>query len=317
MMPLSLWFAFLISAFGQNYIRVDSPADAFSYTIDLDAAAVQRALRPVTDAVVAAKLPNWLYPGPDFKPSKASWDPVTGVVTATFRTGGSTEQLSAFYDQALRAQGLRVTSLPHPGSPGLQITGSGNAATVTVQIQPQTGSIQVITTYAPRTAPRRHFEAVSYDDRTGLLVVRDTAAGGDYQLDKRGIVANNLNRPGAVASENAAMPPWLPVYPGAAASPKGRITWLFTPTAEFVTGDSIRQVYDYYLAQLRIVGAAVKSSGINRSGTPLKDFDAYVIGIKGDDQVEIRIGEVVHMGFPAGTSGRRTGIGIRYTVPKR
>jgi hypothetical protein len=62
--------AFLISAFGQNYILVDSPADALSYTIDLDAAAVQRALRPVTDAVIAAKLPNWLYPGPDFKPSK-------------------------------------------------------------------------------------------------------------------------------------------------------------------------------------------------------------------------------------------------------
>ena len=70
MMPLPLRFAFLISAFGQNYIRVDSPADALSYTIDLDAAAVQRALRPVTDAVIAAKLPNRLYPGPDFKPSK-------------------------------------------------------------------------------------------------------------------------------------------------------------------------------------------------------------------------------------------------------
>ena len=32
--------------------------------------AVQRALRPVTEAVIAAKLPNWLGMGPDFKPSK-------------------------------------------------------------------------------------------------------------------------------------------------------------------------------------------------------------------------------------------------------
>ena len=113
------------------------------------------------------------------------------------------------------------------------------------------------------------------------------------------------------------MPEWLPVYPGAARSPKGRITWMFKPTAEFVTGDPIRKVYEYYLAQLRSVGANVTSSGINRSGTPLKDFDAHVIAVKGDDQVEIGVGEVVHMGFPSSTSGSRTGIGIRYAVPKR
>src|SRR5262249_15921772 len=157
---------------------------------------------------------------------------------------------------------------------GLQLTGSGNAATVTVQIQPRSGSIEAITTYAPRAAPRHHFDVVWYDDAKGLLRVRETAAGGEYHLDKRDIVANNLNRPGGVASEGARMPSWLPIYPGAVASPKGRITWMFTPTAEFVTGDPIRRVYDYYLAQFRTIGVAVKSSGLNRSGTPLRDFDA-------------------------------------------
>jgi len=149
--------------------------------------------------------------------------------------------------------------------------------------------------------------------------VRDASTGGEYELNKRGITTNNLNRPGAVASETAALPSWLPIYPGAAASPKGRIRWMFTPTAEFTTGDAIRNVYEYYLEHVRAAGAMIKSSGINRSGTPLKDFDAYVIAVKGDDQVEIRIGRVIEfpVGLPAKTLDPRTGIGIRYTVPQR
>jgi hypothetical protein len=46
-------------------------------------------------------------------------------------------------------------------------------------------------------------------------------------------------------------------------------------------------------------------------------FDARIIAVKGDDQVEIRIGELVQMGFPRNSSAARTRIGIRYTVPKR
>jgi hypothetical protein len=307
----------LIPGLAENYVRVESPADGRTYTVDLDDAAFQRALRPVSETSIAAMLPKWLYPGAGFKPSRPSWDPISGIVRGTFAAGGSVEQISAFYDQALRSQGLRVSTLPYKGSPGLQMTGSGPATTVTVQIQPQAGSIQIITTYAPKSAPRRHFEVVWYDDQSGLLRVRDTATGVDYQMDKASIVSNNLNRPGAVASEGAAMPSWLRVYPGAAGSPKGRIHWLFTPTAEFVTGDPIRKVYDFYLEQVRSAGATVKSSGMNRSGKPLKDSDAYVVALKGDDEVEIRIGEVIQIGYPPSGSTRPTGIGIRYTVPKR
>jgi len=69
MMPLPLWFCFSDFRFRTElYIR--QPRRRPRDTIDLNAAAVQRALRPITDAVIAAKLPNWLYPGPDFKPSK-------------------------------------------------------------------------------------------------------------------------------------------------------------------------------------------------------------------------------------------------------
>jgi hypothetical protein len=308
----------LTTAFAQNYVRLESPANGRTYTVDLDTTGVQRALHPVQESAVAARLPSWLYPGPAFKPSNLHWDPITGIVSGTFITGGTVEQLSAFYEQTFHSQGLRVSSLPYRGSAGLQLTGSSTSATVTVQIQPQSGSTRAIATYAPRSAPRQHFTVVWYDDKTGVLRVRD-AAGGEYELDKRGITANNLNRPGGVASETAALPSWLPMYPRAAASPKGRIRWMFTPTAEFVTGDPIRSVYEYYLEQVRAAGAMIKSSGINRSGTPLKDFDAYVVAIKGDDQVEIRIGELIEfqVGLPSKASGPRTGIGIRYTVPKR
>jgi hypothetical protein len=256
-MRWSALFVSLLAVMPENYVRVESPADGRTYTLDLDATAVQRALRPVTDAAVVPKLPKWLYPGPDFKPSRLKWDPITGIISGAFLVGGTVDQISAYYDQTLRSQGLRVSSLPYRGSAGLQMTGAGNTATVTVQIQPQPGSIQAIATYAPRNSPHQHFDAVSYDDRAGLLRVRD-AQGGEYQLDKASIVSNNLNRPGGVASEGAATPAWLPQYPGAVASPKGRIKWMFKPTAEFVTGDSIRKVYEFYLAQLQSAGATMK-----------------------------------------------------------
>jgi len=312
MLPLFL----TVPAGAQNYVRVESSADGRIYTVDLNTASVQRALRPVNDAVLGKKLPKWLYPGADFKASNLHWDPVSGVINGTFAMTGTADEVTALYDQLLRSHGMRVTRLPYKAGDGLQMTGSATAATVTVQIQPQSAAIQARVTYAPRNPTRERFDVVWYDDASGLLRVRD-GAGDEYQMSKREIVANNLNKPGGVASSGAAMPQWLPAYPGASRSPKGRITWMFTPTAEFLTGDSIRKVYEFYLAKVQSAGATVKSSGINRSGTPLKDFDAYVIAVKGDDQVEIRIGELFQMGFPSASSGSRTGIGIRYAVPKR
>jgi len=305
-----------IPVLGENYVRVDSPSDGRSYTVDLDATAVQRALRPINESVLVEKLPKWLYPSADFRPTNLHWDPVSGVIGGTFALSGTVDGATELYAQSLRSHGMRVSKLPYRGREGLQITGSSAAATVTVQIQPQPGAIQAGVTYAPVRAPRQRFDVVWYDDVSGVLRVRDVS-GAEFQMNKNAVVANNLNRAGGVASEGAAMPSWLTLYPGATRSPKGRIKWMFTPTAEFVTSEPIRKVYEFYLAQLRAAGANVTSSGINRSGTPLKDFDAHVVAVKGDDQVEIRIGEVVQMGIPSGASNGRTGIGIRYSVPKR
>jgi hypothetical protein len=63
--------------------------------------------------------------------------------------------------------------------------------------------------------------------------------------------------------------------------------------------------------------AMVRSNGIDRSGTPSRDFSAWVVAQNGDEHVEVRIGEVVQLGFPSRHAFGRTGIGIRYTVPQR
>ena len=94
---------------------------------------------------------------------------------------------------------------------------------------------------------------------------------------------HNVNRPGGAASGTAALPDWLAVYPGARKSPKGKISWSFQPTAEFVTGDPIRRVYEYYRSAVRGAGATITSEGLMQSGKPPKDFSAHIKALRGDD----------------------------------
>jgi hypothetical protein len=56
--------------------------------------------------------------------------------------------------------------------------------------------------------------------------LRETSTGDEYEMDERSILQGNLNRPGAVESKGAGMPSWLPVYPDARPSPKGKIHWM-------------------------------------------------------------------------------------------
>ncbi len=304
----------VLPAGAENYVRLDSAADGKSYTVDTDQGSVQRALRPVDKSTAASHLPDWLFPGAGAEAENPGWDPMTGTASAFFRCGGTVDQVAAFYDQTFRSRGLRTSSVLVRGTDGRQLTGYNDSITASVQIQTQSGDIRVHASYAPRTTSRRHFDVVWYDDIRGVLRLRDTTGGGEYELDKQGIIANNLNRPGGVAAQGAGMPSWLPRFPGASVSPKGRITWLFTPTAEFTTGEPIRKVYDYYMDAVQTAGATVVSSGINRSGVPLREIGGQITAQRGDDQVDIRVGEVVWMGMG---KGQQTGIGIRYTVPKR
>jgi hypothetical protein len=307
-------------AFAEEYLRVDSPSDGRSYTIDLDQTSVRRAMHPVAKSTGTSKLPAWLLPAPNAQPSDVRYDPGTGMVQAIFMLNALETDVIAFYTEALRGARLRTSSNPIPGGQGIYLSGSNDSIAVTIRVEHQQGQVPVHITYNPRMAPKsHHFEAAWYDDRTGILRLRDTSTGEEYEMTKRDVQENNLNRVGGVESSNSNMPPWLSVYPGARLSPPGRISWMFKPTAEYVTTASIRQVYDYYKAALEAVGASITSTNFMKSGTPARDFSARLIARREEDQVEIHIGEVVQVGgFPgAKNSGQQTGIGVRYTVPLR
>jgi hypothetical protein len=308
------------AAYGEEYLRVDSPGDGRSYTIDTDQTSVRRALKPVTSAGAASKLPAWLYPGPGIEPFDVHYDPGSGIAQANFRCGGTAADVAAYYSQTLRSQGLRVSTVQIQNSRGVHVSGSNDRIAAGVRVEPQRDAVLVHVTYTPREAPGgQHFEAVWYDDRTGILRLRDTSTGDEYEMTKRAIQENNLNRVGGVESDDSAIPAWLVVYPGARASPPGRINWMFKPTAEFTTNATIRQVYDYYKAALQAAGATITASSFVKSGTPSRDFSARLVAQKDEDQVEIHIGEVVQFGAfpPSKSAGPPTGIGIRYTVPLR
>jgi hypothetical protein len=256
-------------------------------------------------------------------PLRANYDVRTGISSATFAGGGTVDQTVAYYAQLFASQGF-VAGAPL-GQPNSKIVSGKNASgTISVMVgvpfRSAQGGVEITVTLAPSESKsaKKHFETAWYDDARALLCLRDTATGEEYYLDGRGILEANLNRPGAVASTTASIPAWLPRYPNAHIA-KVKVLWLFDPTVTFQTNDSIRAVYEFYLAAVKNAGARVVASGITRSGKPLKDFDAQVVAQLGDDVVDIRTGELVNLNpmpfsDPAPTG---TGIGIRYTVPKR
>jgi hypothetical protein len=301
----------------ENYIRIESQGRSF--VVDADSSDVQKNLKPADPQAGEVKLPAWLYPFPGAAPIRANYDVRTGIASATFGSGGTPDQIAAYYDQLFRSKGLHSDGPMGSGASRI-VSGKSTAGAVSVSISVFRGNLELTVTYAPleTKSAKKHFEAAWYDDTRGLLCLRDTATGEQYYLDRAGIAEANLNRPGGVASESASLPAWLPVYPNARRATV-HVIWLFEPTATFQTRDSIHAVYDFYLAAVKNAGARVLSSGILKSGTPSTDFSAQIVAQLGDDVVDIRTGEIVGLNAWPPSSGATggTGIGIRYTVPKR
>lgn len=147
----------------------------------------------------------------------------------------------------------------------------------------RTGGVELTITYPPKpgTVNRRHFEAAWFDAGRALLCLRDTATGEEYYLDGPSILAANLNRPGALASEGAFYPSWFPIYPGAQRASAKIMMLLMEPTATFQTRDSIRAVYDFYRTALVGAGAKLLQQRLSGSGNPVKDFSAEIRAQKG------------------------------------
>jgi hypothetical protein len=308
----------------ENFTKVE--IDGHSIVLDTDSSAVQRNLKPANPEANATKLPAWLFPSPGQAPLRANFDPNTGIASAVFASTGSVDQIIAYYGQLLASKSYTTGPLPPPGPPATRIlSGKGAAATISVLASParNAAGAEFTVTYAPKpgAANRKHFEVAWFDPARTLLCLRDAATGEEYYLDAPGILQANLNRPGAVKSEGAPYPSWFPIYPGAQRATAKIMMLLMEPTATFQTHDAIHTVYDYYRTALENAGAKLGRQSLTRSGNPPKDFTAEIVAQKGDDVVEIEIGEI-HDPNPARVmQGEKllegTGIGVRYTVPKR
>jgi hypothetical protein len=307
----------------ENFTKVE--IEGKSIVLDVDSSAVQRYLKPANPEANVTKLPAWLFPSPGQAPLRSNYDPNTGIASAAFASTGTVDQIVAYYGQLMASKGYATGPLPPPGPPTTRIlSGKGAGATISVLASPaRAGGTEFTVTYAPKpgAANRKHFEVAWFDPARTRLCLRDAASGEEYYLDAPGILQANLNRPGAVKSEGAPYPSWFPIYPGAQRATAKIMMLLMEPTATFQTHDSIHAVYDFYRTALEAAGAKLGRQSLSRSGNPVKDFSAEIVAQKGDDVVEIEVGEI-HDPNPARVmQGEKllegTGIGVRYTVPKR
>jgi hypothetical protein len=307
----------------ENFIKVE--VDGRSFVLDTDSDGVQKNLKPANPQAGEVKLPAWLFPTPGQAPLRSNYDARTGIASATFASGGTVDQVVTYYGQLLASKGY-TTGAPM-GQPTSKIVSGKNAAAaisvmVGVPFRNPAGGVEFTVTFAPTpgASNRKHFEAAWFDQTRALLCLRDKATGEEYYLDARSIGEANLNRPGGVKSEGAPYPAWFPIYPRAQRA-SAKLTFLMDPTATFQTHDSIRAVYDFYRTALENAGAKLLEQRFSRSGTPLKDFGGNIKAIKGDDVIEIEIGEIIDTNPARVMMGEKplegTGIGVRYTVPKR
>jgi hypothetical protein len=306
---VSLFLA--VPANAQNYVSVESGGR--SYVVDVDSQAVQKNLKPANPQAGAIKFPTWLTPYPGATPKRANYDVRTGISSAYFDSGGTVDEAIGYYLQLFRSNGF-TAGQPMGGASKI-VSGKNASGTVSAIASVVRGVVEIQVTFAPSAANlgKKHFKAAWYDDARGLLCLEDTSTGEQYYLDKSGILEANVNRPGGVRSEGAAMPSWLPVYPAAT---RAKVQMGFNPTITFVARAPIRTVYNWYKEAVRNAGAQIVDSGIMRSGTPLEDFSAQIVAVLGDDKVDIRIGKTFALGLPQ-LPKDEIGIGIRYSVPKR
>jgi len=311
------------SLHAENFIKVE--VDGKSFVLDTDSDAAQKNLKPANPQAGEVKLPAWLFPAPGQTPLRSNYDARTGIASATFASGGTVDQVVAYYGQLLASKGY-TTGAPMGQPTNKIVSGKNAAATVSIMVgvpfRNPSGGSEFTVTYAPTpgASNRKHFEAAWFDPARALLCLRDTRTGEEYYLDARSIGEANLNRPGAVKSEGAPYPAWFPIYPGAQRATV-KFIFLMEPTATFQTRAAIRTVYDFYRMALENTGAKLREQSITRSGTPPKDFSAEIKAQMEDDVVEIQIGEIMDTNPARVMTGEKllegTGIGVRYTVPKR
>jgi len=309
-----LLFLLACSSIAADYISVQSGGRKL--VVDLDSAGVRERLKPATPEG-NLRLPRYLWPSGEIAPEKASYELSSGMSRATWPSNGNIEQVAAWYAAHLKQNGFQVA--PYTIRPkSAMVSARRGEEHVSVTASTLRGQVQFTVTHKPpeRSVRGIKLEVVSWDEGAGLLSVKQSGTNDLFYLALRDIEETNLNRAGAVASENGA-PDWLPVYPNAMLPRKdAKVMWLgFSPTTQFRTADAPSRVYAWYRRAAEAAGAEIVSEHRNSSaGSVAYGFKCR----RGDEVVDIQVSSISYLMVGTGkTPPKETGIGIRYTVPLR
>ena len=250
-------FVILLPLLAQHRIRVDSQLDQRSYIVNLDDRATLGKLR----ASGASAMPAWLViPG-----STPTIETVGERVVSKFQVAGAVGQTAEYYRQLLASQGYAVEA----GGAG-SVNGKRGTETISVTLT-QKGEVVDVRIAAPArtsTTPLpANLESISYDDATGILLLKDKRSNETYALGREAIRASGGTTPKAPnAVSGGRIPSFVPIYPN------GKIDRNYIPTnrpgeaeLRILTHDTTDQAVAWYVRAL--AGAGFQETGSTNIGS--------------------------------------------------
>lgn len=201
-------------------MRVDSRSQGRTFLVDTARSEIRKELREVGAPSPAGPLPAWLppYPGAAAVRTQAGSPPDFGY--AGYTSAVSPDVVLAHYEAAMRSANITITyTYRQPGRGGsIHAESATHQGAVSVSPGPGPTDISVNwrakTVTTPTFATNTRFAAVWYDDSKGVLRLRDTASGKEYDLSMSAMLryakSDYLD-----ASARADYPAWLAFYPGA------------------------------------------------------------------------------------------------------
>jgi hypothetical protein len=281
----------------QKFIRVDSPGEQKSYTLNLADKRLPALLSSST-----ATLPAWLIlPG-----SEPEIQQRGSTVSARFQVGGAVAASEAYYHQLLASQGYEVQ--PARSTPKLAfVRGTREGRDISVHLDASMGAVRdvggeivnvrISAPAAPIQVPATaQLETVQYDDSTGRLTLRDKSTDAQYFLDRQSIhtLASGTPLGNPADSSTSTLTTWpsfVPVYPnGRVDRPLSKLAGK-RPGLEFrlLTRDTPAQADAWYRAALARAGFVLQQESKSSSGG-LNNFSLAAVDPSGTHAVKVRIG---------------------------
>ena len=169
-------------------VRVDSRSQGRTFLVDTARAEIRKELREVGAPSPAGPLPAWLppYPGAAAIRTQAGSPPDFGY--AGYSSAAMPDVVLAHYEAAMRGANINITyTYRQPGRGGsIHAESATHQGAVSVSPGPGPTDISVNwrakTVTTPAFAASTRFVAVWYDDSKGVLRLRDTTSGREYDL---------------------------------------------------------------------------------------------------------------------------------------